>query len=88
VAAPAIEEVADTAIPETVPEELTPEREPPREPAGQVAEMRRLIDAEPDAARQAEMQVYLDQLAPLADEDGNLPQNLLVVAEDIFGRLA
>lgn len=65
----------------------TPE-EPQRKEQGHLAELRRRIDAEPDAARQAEMQVYLDQLAPFAGPDGNLPDNLLGLAEDVFGPLA
>lgn len=87
-------EVLPAPEPEPAAEEQ-PEPEPPPEPeplperkSGQVAELERRAHAEPDGARQAEMLVYLDQLAPFADAEGNLPANLVGLAEDVFGPLA
>lgn len=56
--------------------------------AGHIAELRRRADAEADPRRQAEMHAYLDQLAPFAGPDGDLPPNLIGLAEDVFGPFA
>ena len=92
VGGPVVEEASDTPVPDTVREAPAPvpepEPEPELEPAGHLAELHRRLEAEPDPARQAEMHIYLEQLAPFAATDGSLPSNLIGLAEEVFGPIA
>lgn len=92
-AEPSANEVSDTleaSDAEPDPPQRQPQTEPEPEPerTGLIAELRRRAAAEPDPRRQAEMHVYVDQLAPFAAPDGSLPSNLIGLAEEVFGPVA